>query len=248
MPQAPTASSAPRRFDFGRDTFAFANELAWEYRFDPGGGRPRMEAREPRPSYVLRCFVLARAVRQFFLHAEFRADAEPGSLAESRACVRQVLRRNPRIPSSPGGRVGFPGYDGLRSFSRDREGLLKAECGGAWRSYVLRSHWRMVFPITRAHQDRTYRQLTARLARGQPAIVHLVRFPQLTINHGMTLYAVEGGGGQGGTRFLAYDPNDPSGPSVLSFDGGSRTFFLPANRYWAGGPLDVIEIYRSWWF
>ena len=36
---------------------------------------------------------------------------------------------------------------------------MKVECGGAWRSYVLRSHWRMVLPLSRAHQERTAARL-----------------------------------------------------------------------------------------
>jgi hypothetical protein len=48
-------------------------------------------------------------------------------------------------------------------------------------------------------------------------------------------------------RFQAYDPNDPEKPSVLSYERGKKMFSLPANLYWAGGFLNVIEIYRSWW-
>lgn len=235
-----------RRFEFERDTFAFANELVCEYQFDPAGGRPRMVAKNPRPAYVLRCFVLARAARQFFYHADFRAGEAPLSAAETRQRVRAVVRRNPRVPCAPGRRVVFPGHASLREFSRAAEAMLKAECGGAWRSYVLRSHWRMVFPISRRHQQRTAAQLTERLAQGVPPIVHLVRFPALTINHAMLLYGVEAG--PAGQRFLAYDPNEPAQPVPLSFEAAARTFTLPANRYWPGGKLDVIEVYRSWWF
>lgn len=246
MPQGPTTSRSECRFEFERDTFDFANELVCEYVFDPAEPRPRMVAKSPRPAYVLRCFVLARAVRQFFYHARFEPGAPPLAEADYRRRIRAILRRNPRVRSPEERRVTFPGYEGLRSFSRTWETLLKRTCGGAWRSYVLRSHWRMVFPISRRHQERTRTSLLARLKAGHPPIVHVVRFPQLTINHGLTLFAAEADAA--GTRFLAYDPNDPSAPVQLTFDPGARTFLLPANRYWAGGPLDVIEIYRSWWF
>ncbi len=88
--------------------------------------------------------------------------------------------------------------------------------------------------------------LAQRLAEGLPPIVHLVRFPQLTINHGMTVFAVEQT--EGKTCFQAYDPNVPTKPAKLTFDHAARSFTLPANRYWPGGKLEVIEIYRSWWF
>ena len=246
MPQAPTTPLPCRRFDFERDTFAFANELVCEYVFDAAGGRPKMVAKQPRPDYALRCFVLARAARQFLYHAEFQPDHAPLAELEFRRRVRAVIWSNPRVPCAPGERVLFPGHASLRAFSQAWERLLKDECGGAWRSYVLRSHWRMVLPISRAHQERTCAALAQRLAEGLPPIVHLVRFPQLTINHGMTVFAVEQT--EGRTCFQAYDPNVPTEPAKLTFDHASRSFTLPANRYWPGGKLEVIEIYRSWWF
>jgi hypothetical protein len=236
----------PRRFEFERDTFAFANELICEYEFDPASGRPRMVARQPRPDYALRCFVLVRAARQFFYHADFLLTQTPLGEADYRRRIRDVLCRNPRVPSLPGRRAVFPGYDGLRAFGRQWGRLLKAECGGAWRSYVLPSHWRMVLPITRRHQERTCAGLQARLVNGSPPIVHLVRFPQLTINHGMIVFGVEQDRAE--ARFLTYDPNTPEQPVLLTFDHAARTFTLPATRYWPGGKLNVIEIYRSWWF
>jgi hypothetical protein len=246
MPQAPTHPPACRRFEFERDTFAFANELVCEYVFDPAGGRGRMVLRRPRPNYTLRCFVLVRAARRFLYHAEFHPEVAPAGEREYRHAIREVVRRSPREPSAAGRRVVFPGHASLRAFSGDHEALLKAECGGAWRSYVLRSHWRMVFPITRRHQQETALRLVTSLEQGVPPVVHLVRFPQLTINHGMLVYGVEPG--PRGMRFRAYDPNDPAGPTTLTFDEGTRTFTLPANRYWSGGRLDVIEICRNWWF
>ena len=72
-----------------------------------------------------------------------------------------------------------------------------------------------------------------------------MKFPALTINHGMILFdvAVET---KDGFKFSAYDPNDPAQPAHLTFDRAAKTFSLPPNRYWAGGELNVIEIYRSW--
>lgn len=236
---------ASRRFEFARDTFGFANELHWEYRFDTATGGTSFTQREPKPQYAHRCFVLARAVRQFLYHARF--DPDLASCAEEqtyRRGIREVISRSPRTPCARKDRVTFPGYAGLRDFSRAKEALLKSECGGAWRSYVLRSHWRMVFPISRAHQERTANSLLAEIRKGRPPIVHLVLFPKLTINHGMVLF--EASEDANGARFQAYDPNDPEKPTRVAFDRGTRTFSLPANRYWAGGPLNVIEIYRGW--
>ncbi|HXA95695.1 MAG TPA: hypothetical protein VN323_09050 [Candidatus Dormibacteraeota bacterium] len=79
-----------RRFDFERDAFAFPNELLHEYRFDPATGDTRLARRTPRPHYVLRCFLLAKAARQFLYHARF--DLRRG-YAELRAARQPLLAR-----------------------------------------------------------------------------------------------------------------------------------------------------------
>jgi hypothetical protein len=238
------ASPAPRRFDFARDTFAFANELIWEYRFDPATGRTVFRRREPKPAYAHRCFVLTRAARQFLYHARFDPEQPVVDDETYRHRIRAVLSRNPRAPGPLGQEVVLPGYAGLRDFSAARPELVKSTCGGAWRSYALRSHWRMVFPISRAHQARTATRLVDAVRRSESPIVHLVRFPQLSINHGMVLLDADPTPDR--VCFRAYDPNDPARPAQLGFDRAARAFSLPANSYWAGGRLEVIEIYRTW--
>jgi len=239
-----SALPTPRRFEFERDSFAFANELHWEYAFDAATGRTTFTKREPKPGYAHRCFVLIRAARQFLYHARFDADQSAADDATYRRLIREIVSRNPRAPCERGREVVIPGYDNLRQFSRAHAPLLKSGCGGAWRSYFLRSHWRMVFPIGRAHQMRTAEGLLSEIYRGGSPIVHLVRFPKLTINHGIVLFGADET--QAGVCFQAYDPNDPEKPTQLSFDRTARIFSLPANHYWAGGRLDVIEIYRGW--
>jgi hypothetical protein len=102
----------------------------------------------------------------------------------------------------------------------------------------------MVFPISRRHQARTATALQTALERGDSPIIHLVRFPNLSINHGMILFRVFATDAR--VCFDAYDPNNPAMPEALMYEPAARTFFLPPNRYWAGGKLDVIEIYRGW--
>lgn len=235
----------PRRFDFNRDRFAFANELAWEYLPDAATGKMKFRPREPKPAYTHRCFVLTRVARQFLYHARFEAARKIADDEIYRRLVRQVISRSPRQPCGIKDQVVIPGYASLREFSAVHGTLLKAECGGAWRSYVLRSHWRMVFPISREHQQRTAEELVAALAKNISPIIHLVKFPSLTINHGMMIFASSET--SGGYEFLACDPNDPLQPARLAYDRANRTFSLPANRYWAGGELNIIQIYRNWW-
>jgi hypothetical protein len=242
----PSPALSGRHFVFERDSFSFANELIWEYRFDAVSGRTTFAPRVPKPAYAHRCFVLACAARQFFLHASFDPAVPPLSEADYQPLLRAVLARSQSQPSPQAGLVRFPGYAGLREFSRAHEGLLKTECGGAWRSYVLRSHWRMVFPISRSHQAATASRLRESIASKGTAVVHLVRFPKLTINHGMVLYNARAM--EAGLVFDAYDPNVPAAPAWLGFNEATRTFHLPANSYWAGGELNVIEICRNWLF
>jgi hypothetical protein len=234
-----------RRFDFERDAFAFPNELVWEYHFDPATGQTLAVRRVPPPRYALRCFVLVRAARQFFYHARFDPAVGPRDDLTYRRLIRAVLVRSLRRPSEPGQRVVIPGYAGLREFSAAREWVVKAACGGAWRSYVQPSHWRIVVPVSRAHQHRTAGELLAATEEHSAPLVHLLRFPSLAINHGMVVF--EGTRTRTGARFLAYDPNDPGRPARLTYDRERRTFSLPANRYWRGGDLNVFEIFRRWY-
>jgi hypothetical protein len=233
-----------RPFVFNRDTFAFDNETYWEYHFG-SDGKTTFRPRPQKPSYAHRCFVLTRAARQFFFHATFAEDLAPVPESQYRRLLRQVLARSPRRSCPRGERVVIPGYAGLRSFTAAHEAMVKAAAGGAWQSYVLRSHWRMVFPISRQHQARTAEALQAALKSNDPSVVHLVNFPTLTINHSLLVFAVRETAE--GLEFQAYDPNNVSAPVSLQFDRQTSTFIFPANRYWAGGPLNVIEIFRSWW-
>ena len=242
MPSMDT--SAPRRFVFERDSFAFANELLWAYRLSPETGRMQFSRRVPKPDYTLRCFVLVRAARQFLYHARFDARANIAEDAVYRRLVRETVSRNPRRTAQPREQIVIPGFDCLREFSAARPRLLKDECGGAWRSYVLRSHWRMVFPISREHQLKTATRLAGGLRLGFSPIVHLVQFPALTINHGMILFDVAATGS--GWAFSACDPNDPAKPAIIMFDSAARQFSLPANAYWPGGALNIIEIFANW--
>jgi len=86
--------------------------------------------------------------------------------------------------------------------------------------------------------------LTHKIQSGIAPIVHLVRFPQLTINHGMILFSVTGEPDH--LKFAAYDPNVPERPSQLTYDARSASFSMPRNSYWKGGSLDAIEIYHGW--
>jgi hypothetical protein len=233
-----------RPFRFERDTFAFAHELVWQYRVDAATGAMTTFRSNPPPTYYHHCFVMARAARQFFYHARFEPGMPVMETEDYRRIIRQVVSRNPRQGSAAQEeRVPVPGYDGLRGFSRAHEGLLKAECGGAWRSYFVRSHWRMVFPVWGRHQEQTAQRLARSLREGRVSIVHLFRFPRITINHGLVLYGLAESERE--IQFEAYDPNIPAHPVKLIYDRALRAFGFPPACYWAGGVVSVVEMYRG---
>lgn len=232
-----------RRFEFDLDTFTFANELVWRYSFDPVTGAMRFAPNDPPPTYSHRCFVMVRAARQFFFHARFDPQLSQVSDEAYRGIIRQIVKRNPRRACPEDQRVIVPGYPCLRVLSQARAPLLKAEIGSPWESYFVRSHWRMVFPVHRWQQSGMARRLQRLVLEGAAPTVHLFRFPRITINHGIVLYALAESNGE--LRFTAYDPNIPANPVTLGYDKAARQFTFPPAIYWGGGPLNVIEIFRG---
>jgi hypothetical protein len=234
-------ASFARPFVFETDTFGFANELIWSYGSDADGTwRSTERAREPE--YVHRCFVLVRSARQFFQHARFEPAVPALPEAELRERVRAVVATSPRVRLREDERIVIPGYADLRALSRAHETLLKESLGGAVWSYVERGNWRMVIPISRRHQASTAEELQAAIDANRPPIVHLVRFPRIEINHALLLFAYRASAER--VEFAAYDPNAPDAPVPLAFDRATRTFVLERNAYFAGGRVDVYEIYH----
>jgi hypothetical protein len=241
-----TASSeqSVRTFRFERDTFAFPHELVWQYHFDPVTGAMTTFNTHPPPTYYHRCFVMVRSTRQFFDHARFEPEQPPTDTEAYRQLVRKVVSRNPRRICAESQRVVIPGFDGLRSFSRSHELLLKAELGGPWQSYFLRSHWRMVFPVHRWQQKRMAEKLKRSLPNRNLTLAHLFRFPRITINHGIALYRLTES--EQTMEFEAYDPNIPEHPVKLIYERERRVFTFAPSRYWGGGALSVVEIFCGW--
>lgn len=230
-----------RPFVFSQDSFAYANELYWVYEVDPITGEQIHRKADPPPTYAHHCFVVAKAARQFFQHADFQPSQPKVPREEYRKLIDQVLDRSPRRNSRS--KVIIPGYANLREFSEDFEVEIKAESGGAWQSYFQRGHWRMIMPFSRQHQEGIARSFHESLERNHPPVAHIVTFPELTINHavlviGMTNTAQE-------IHFEVYDPNQPERPVSLVFDRHERTFHFPRNFYFIGGKVDVYEHYKG---
>lgn len=237
------AEALPRRFIFPDDTFAFNNELEWEYRPNPTNGELEPTPRVPPPTFSLRCFTIARSARQFYENARFAPEEPKATPASYRFWIRRVFHSDPRKKGALGNKVVIPGYANLRDFSADNAELLKSESGGAWRSFVQRGNWRMVFPFSRCNQERTAQRLARKVQEDRLAVLHLVRLPSWKLNHAMLLTEVEVKADQ--FEFTAYDPNQSDAPIRVTYDRAARQFYLPRTIYFAGGRVNVYEVYWS---
>jgi hypothetical protein len=102
----------------------------------------------------------------------------------------------------------------------------------------------MIFPFSDHHQENTAARLIEEVKQNRPPVVHVVRFPLLTINHAMLVFGVSETEQE--FVFTVYDPNQPDRAETLKFDRASRRFLLPTNDYFPGGRVDVYDIYRNW--
>jgi hypothetical protein len=227
---------------FEKDTFAFANALEKEHHYDADGNWVGAKV-EPRPDYTLHCFVVSRSVLQFFEHASFAPDLPNADEATYRKLIRKVVETDPRSVLPDAEKIVIPGYADLRSFSRNNEQLLKGECGGAWQSYLQRGHWRMIFPFSRIQERRIAGRLLQDLEHNQPAVVHLVRFPQLSINHAVLIFGARKT--DHGIEFKTYDPNKPEAPITINYQPRQRSFMMASNDYFQGGRIDLYEVYHG---
>jgi hypothetical protein len=237
---SPASGSGPA-FRFPADAFAFENETFWHYTVDPASGKTIVRERESAATWSLRCGNMVRAARLFLLHARFDPAAPRADDETYAALVAQVLAHDPRDQAFDPRPVVIPGYADLYDFSADHVALLQAALGGPSTTYLQRGNWRMVFPFPRAHQAEVAATLRAEVAAGRAPIIHVLRYPVITLNHLMLVYAVEETPSE--IRFVSYDPNQSEAPIVLRYDRGARAFSYPRTVYFAGGGVKVYEVY-----
>ncbi len=239
----PLRFAPTRAFDFHQDTFAFQNELYWTYDFSAG---KMSTAPREHVEYGQRCITMLRATRQFFYGARFVADRPKLDDEAYRELVRQVLDTDPRREGASADPVLIPGYADLRSFSTAYEAIVKDELGGRWRSYLQRGNWRMVYPFAPRQQRSTASSLLEEVEQNRLAIVRLVKFPPVTVNHAVVVFAAESTPTE--IRFEAYDPNDATAPTRLVYDRATTDFHFGGTEYFPGGSVNAYEIYRGPWF
>src|SRR5437667_8337533 len=108
-PREAAVSAEARRFDFQRDTFAYANELRWEYHYD-AAGKWTTHWHRPTPAYSQHCFVMARSARQFFLNARFDPGQPVAEERTYRRLIRRVVSTNPRKSLPESAKIVIPRY------------------------------------------------------------------------------------------------------------------------------------------
>jgi len=241
-PIPPAQDRAP--FRFPADTFAFANQTVLEYEIDPVTRDVSSHPREKTPEFALRCGAMARAARQFYSVARFDPSAPAVDAQSYERLVQEVLETNPRRP--PQQRVVIPGYHNLRDLSEAHASLVQALLAGPWETYLQRGNWRMIFPFPLEQQQQVAGQLLDELARGWPPIVHVLRFPDVTIDHLVLVFDAEQTPAE--IRFHVYDPNDADHQLELVFDRGARLFSYSATAFFPGGPVKAYEVYNGWFY
>lgn len=227
-------------FDPAKDEPAFANETFFAY------GNQHTDARDASPNtgkpYSRRCFVLCRAVMQFYQFAEFA----PQEKRLDEVGYRKLIRRIARVPVSQKRnfpRIRVPGFANLREFSESHPRLLQDELGNWWPTYLRPGNWRMGMAFPRSGQEKLARIVQKEVAAGRLAALYITRFKPL--NHCLVVYACRET--PEGVDFSVYDPNLPGRICLLKFDAHTSSFLYQKTWYFRGGRVNAVRVYHCRW-
>ena len=228
-------------FNYNRDTLSFANWTVFTYE----NGHIVSHKNQFGHHYSRRCFVMTRAVEQFYKFARFEPKAARVDDRELTKRVRNVTRRPPwhdPLPSEK--RVVIPGYSNLRELSQDKTVLIQRNIGVGWVVYLRPGNGRMFFLHSKNYQEKTHRIIEDSLLRGEFFIGYLSDFPILHINHSVLIYKHDRPRAADGTdHYLVYDPNHPDAPRHLEWLPQKREFSYQKDNEFAGGFTRVFEVY-----
>jgi len=190
-----------------------------------------------------RAFVLVRSHATVLSARAFRAGV---ARLRRRLTGSSSARSSTAIPAAAvRSRNGWcPGFDGLRSFSKAHELLLKPNAAGNGNRIFLRSHWRMVFPTPKRHQNRSRNNSCGSSARRAVCRSCIpFAFPSAVVNHGMVVYGMTESERE--IQFEAYDPEHSGACRRNSSSASKLAFNFPPRLLGREGLLSVIEIYRG---
>lgn len=232
--ESESLASAGDGYVMGRDTFAFANETVWH--------RPKGAERERFSRY---CFVMTRTALQFYHFARFDQQMALDSLSRNelaeriRKVARQPLYASVKEP------IVFPGAC-LHDLSEHDPLVFQENIGKPWTTYTRVGNWRILLPLSIAHQRSIHHKLLASVQSGTPLPLWLVNFPKLDINHAVVAYQVANMS-ENSTDFLVYDPNYSGAPRELKYMHATDCFHYCSTFYFTGGPAKVRILYRHAW-
>ncbi len=238
------AAETGRDFKFDRDTLWFANWTVWNY---ANGLRVREPAslnrKEKTDRYTRRCFVMSRAVQQFYKFARFDPKLRAPTDEELALRVRQITRQPPWHPAlSAGDRVVIPGYSNLRQLSRARTRVLQNNIGLGWPTYARIGNMRMVLVRGRGYQEKEHAILNQMLSRDEMFVAFLSDFPVLHINHSVLVFQRKSHTAEQDS-YLCYDPNHPDGPRELTWLTDKREFHFEKDPEFPGGCARIYQVY-----
>jgi len=228
-------------FDYKRDTLSFANWTVFSYE----NGHVVSHKNQYGHHYSRRCFVMTRAVEQFYKFARFEQKAPRLDDRELTKRIRNITRRPPWHNSLPSEkRVVIPGYSNLRQLSQDKTILMQRNIGLGWVVYLRPGNVRMFYLHDKNYQVKTHDQLERALANNDFFIAYLSDFPILHINHSVLVYKHERPrSADGNDYYVVYDPNHPDRPRHLKWIAAKREFNFEKDREFAGGFTRVFEVY-----
>src|SRR3982751_138829 len=209
-------------FDYSRDTLSFANWTVFTYE----NGHIISHKNQFGHHYSRRCFVMTRAVAQFYKFARFEPHAPKLDENELHKRIRAVTRNSPwHAPLPPEKRIVIPGYRNLRELSSANTQLMQRNIGVGWVVYLRPGNGRMFYLHGKGYQEKTHRLMEDALARGEFFIAYLSDFPILHINHSVLVYKHDRPrSADGMDHYIVYDPNNPEAPPPFAWLPATREF------------------------
>jgi hypothetical protein len=240
----PPATKAPRPLAYPTDTFAFKNETVWNY--VNGSVQPESDAhRKARPhEYNQRCFVLSRALVQFWKFASFAPGLPPLDAAGLAHRIREVTGRSVWLPAlAPKDRIIFPGYHNLHEASAAMPGVFQDNLGLSWPFYFRPGNIVVGLWVSRHMEECLNAEIWHDLQMNTPTLLWIYRFPT-KLNHIIVVYS--GTHDARGYHYHIYDPNyGDLRFSHFEYNPATRTFYLEPVYYFKGGPVTARSIYRG---
>jgi len=237
-------------FDFKRDTFAFENSTVFQYKAGEITNKKIKRDTETEKRYTRRCFVMSRAVEQFFKFARFDAKARPVDDNQLAERIRKITHMEPWQPALPANeRIIIPGYASLRALSKAKAELMQQHIGKGWPTYARIGNFRMFFlRDSDRYTETQHDELNKAMARGEFFVAYLTDYPHFHINHSVLVYgrippktpdALE--------HYLVYDPNHSDAPRDLKWSPKLKIFNFQKDEEFVGGFTRVYHVYGKAW-